>query len=353
MSDKIKIFIIDDSALLRKSISDIVESSPRIELLGTAHDPIFAETKFLKLGYPDVLILDLEMPRMDGLSYLKQLMKSNPLPVIICSSYALKGSIQAIEALSLGAIDIIEKPKLGVSAFIDDSRMDIIRLIISASKYKIKNRIDKPVSSSIIDSSISFLRESRISNFGIGEKIIAIGSSTGGVQILEKIIKNLKSDIPPILIVQHMPKGFTKSLAERLNRSVFFEVLEAENMMEVQKNRIIIAKGNKHLQLIEKRGSYFVELLDGPKINYHRPSVDVLFKSCAKIGKRRIVAFILTGMGRDGAYGLLDIRKNNGHTFAQNEDSCAVYGMPKEAVLLDAVEKSVTPLEMAKIINKF
>lgn len=351
MTKVINVFIIDDSALVRKAFSAIINNAPSLYLIGTAADPLFAETKFAKTGYPDVLILDLEMPRMDGLTYLRKIMIKHPLPVIICSGNAEKGSSKAIEALSAGAIDIINKPKLGVSSFLDESRQEIVSCILAAYNSKIVPKIPSTIVKKVIDTNISFLRESKYNTL-YQDKIIVIGSSTGGVQVLETILKNLIEPVPPIIIVQHMPKGFTKSLADRLDRSVDLTVREAEEGMLMEQNQVIIAAGDKHLKLVRSFNKLRVSLLNGPKINHHRPSIDVLFNSCADLLGRRTVAFLLTGMGKDGAYGLLNIKKAGGHTFAQNEESCVVYGMPQEAVKLDAAEKSVTPLEMSNVINR-
>lgn len=360
MAEKIKLFVIDDSAIVRNSIRLLVQNDKKIELIGFANDPIFAMEKFKRLGMPDVIILDLEMPRMDGITFLKKIVSTTSVAVIICSGYAEKGSTQAVEALSLGAIDIINKPKLGINKFIEESRRIIINSIYTAAKAKdckVKKRISgnniaqpksqpkniikkQPINSSTI-----------FSNVTRSEKIIVIGSSTGGVQVLESIISLLGSNRPPILIVQHMPAGFTKSFADRLNRKTDSIVKEAEDGELLRRGHILVAPGGKQMILECKKDSYIVRVLNGPKINHHRPSVGALFRSCINTSAKNTVAFILTGMGHDGAHEIKQIRDLGGMTYAQNEESCVVFGMPREAIALGGIDDVLTPHEIAMLIN--
>ncbi len=358
--NRIKLFVVDDSAIVRNAFTTIVEKESNIELVGVASNPIFAKAKIDKLGYlPDVMILDLEMPQMDGLTYLKLIMRDNPFPVIICSGIADKGSSKAIEALTSGALEIIEKPSLGVNKFFEESKRNIISSIFSASKVRSKKSHDN----NLKDKSKNFKESLNPDDFlpilNINkehkqtDRVVAIGSSTGGVQILEQIISKLKENSPPILIVQHMPKGFTKSLADRLNRNSKLNIVEAQNGDVLERDKILIAPGgDKHMLLKRTSKNYIVEIKNGPKINHHRPSVDVLFRSFVNEAGKNGVGFILTGMGNDGAYGLKEMRDKGALTVSQDEDSCTVYGMPKEAVLLGAVSEVMTPSEISKLINK-
>ncbi|MBN1969048.1 MAG: chemotaxis response regulator protein-glutamate methylesterase [Candidatus Delongbacteria bacterium] len=347
--DKIKVMVVDDSAIVRRAFSMIIESSNIMENFVIAQNPIIAVQKINSLGYPDVLILDLEMPEMDGLTFLKQIMEANPLPVIVCSVYAGKGNDTAMEALEMGAIDIIEKPKFGVSGFIQDSEEEIIRAIEAASKFQKGSflnyfsklsKIKKPTP--IVRSDTSFSKVS---------KIAVIGSSTGGVKVLETIIQNLSGDIPPVLIVQHMPVGFTKSLANRLNKFSNYTIKEANNEEILYNNTIYIAPGGMHMSLEKRNQSLRIITFNAPKINHHRPSVDILFNSAAENMNKNVIGIILTGMGNDGAKGLKEISDKGGNTFAQNEESCAVYGMPKEAIDLGAVKEILDPVAIAKKIK--
>lgn len=358
MNNKIKLFVVDDSAIVRNAFTTIVEKESRIELVGIASNPLFAQKKIEKLGFlPDVMILDLEMPQMDGITYLKKIMTTNPFPVIICTGFADKGSSKAIEALSAGAIEIIEKPTLGVNKFFEQSKMKILSSIFTVSKVKTINNFKKNKSetkeiNTINHKTNDFLPKLNRSNHQRTQKIIAIGSSTGGVQILEEIISKLNPNSPPILIVQHMPKAFTKSLADRLNRSSLLSIYEAKNGDTLERGKILIAPGDKHMMLKRINKNYIVEIADGPKICHHRPSVDVLFRSFVNEAGNNGVGFILTGMGNDGAYGLKEMRDVGALTVSQNEDSCAVFGMPKEAIALGAAQEIMTPNEISSLINK-
>lgn len=353
MANKIKLFIVDDSAIVRNAIRNIVKQDKNIELLGVASDPLFAEEKFKKVGLPDVIILDLEMPRMDGLTFLKKIIYKLPIAVIICSGYADKGSLKAVEALSLGAVDIIEKPKFGVNQFIKESERIIIASVYAAAKSKtIKINNEKKDELDITKSKFFYNDLESIKAGNKKNTVIVIGSSTGGVQVLDYIISLLNPNTPPILIVQHMPEGFTKSLAERLNRKSDLIIKEAENGDFLKKGLVLIAPGGKQMVLAKNKNDYIVKIVNGPKVNHHRPSVGVLFNSCVRVSKEDTIAFILTGMSNDGSYEIKQIKDCGGKTYAQDEASCVVFGMPKEAINNGGIDKILTPYEIAMLINR-
>ncbi len=334
---KIKVFIVDDSALVRQCFIEIIKKEEDIEIIGSAIDPIFAIEKLEKLEKPDVMILDIQMPRMDGITYLSKIMKENPMPVIICSSVAQEGSDNAIKALSLGAIEVICKPSGNLKGFFNDFSLNFIKIIKIASEANIYIQKNNIVLNKTNPISYTYTKENIISS------IIAIGSSTGGIQIIEKILNPLPERTPPILIVQHMPENFTKAFAHRLNENTKIEVKEAEDNEYITNNKVYIAPGNKHMQLIKEDNRYKILIISGPKVSHNRPSIDVFFRSIAKYAGKISKAFILTGMGNDGANGLLDIKNNGGKTFAQDESSCVVFGMPKVAIKINAVGKIVKP----------
>lgn len=360
MSEAIKVFIVDDSAVVRTTVTALVQSDKSIDVVGSANDPIAAMEKFRRMGWPDIIILDIEMPRMDGLTFLKQLMAEYPIPVIICSTVAGKGSKNAIEALSLGAVEIISKPELGIKEFLEESKETFIRAIKVAAhaKNRIKN-ISSVKSSSVITRvddiskhDADSILPKRQNSLSATHNFIAIGSSTGGVQTLEVILQALPSSVPPIVITQHMPPGFTKSLAERLDKMCAVNVKEAQDGDRLIHGRVLLAQGDKHLLVKRTGNSYVVEVKDGPKVSRHKPSVDVLFRSCANEAGANAIGIILTGMGDDGARGMKEMYERGAKTFAQDEKSCIVYGMPKEAVLHGGVTKSVTLQEIIEIIRK-
>ncbi len=336
----IKVFIIDDSMLIRNSIIKILKNRPELEIIGEASNPIDAMNIFKNTGLPDVLILDLEMPKMDGLTFLKKLKKERPIPTIVFSSLHDNKSTKAIDALSLGAYDIVVKPTLMNEIKSDEFVNDFVSKIKSAVDSKSLDYISK--------------NKTNVKPFiNNSNKIVAIGSSTGGVQTLEKILSQLNPSHPPILITQHMPEGFTTSFANRLNK-----ICLNSNVTEVSENEVIkfgdifIAPGNMHLEVEKiKNNKFQVVLKDYPKVSNHKPSVDVLFKSFAKEVKENTVAFILTGMGKDGALGIKKIRELGGQTFGQDKESSIVYGMPKVAFELGGIDKQVNINDVIDIIN--
>jgi len=351
----IKLFIIDDSAVVRQTISKLIQDEEDIELLCVAADPIYAMQKFKKVGIPDVIILDIEMPRMDGLTFLKKIMQEQPIPTIICSGVAKSGNPKAIEALQSGAIELIEKPNLKTKAFLEESKASLIHSIKAAAKSKVKKIFSKNVKSgklpsiSNISTDAVLLKKNPIVR--TKQKIIAIGSSTGGVQVLESILTSLKSPTAPILITQHMPAGFTASLAKRLHSISNISVKQAEDGDVIQTSTAYIAPGDKHMIIKQVGLNYIIKIIDGPKISHHRPSVDILFRSFANEIGANGIGIILTGMGSDGAHGMLEMYENDAKTYAQDEESCVVYGMPNEAVKLGAVKRSLSIQKIIELVQ--
>jgi two-component system, chemotaxis family, protein-glutamate methylesterase/glutaminase len=358
MNDAINVFIIDDSAVVRTTIGALVEHDKNILLMGSASDPIMAEEKFRKNGWPDVIILDIEMPRMDGLTFLKKVMRERPTPIIICSSVAQKGSKYSVEALSYGAVEVISKPEMGIKEFLEESKGHFLYAIKAAAKSKARMPHSAPKASIPISAedlnknSADAMLPLRSKMMGATQTIVAIGSSTGGVQILERILKALPEKIPPVVVTQHMPAGFTKSLAERLDSICNVTVKEAEHGDKLLYGRVLLAPGDKHMMVKRQGNSFIVEIKDGPKVSRHKPSVDVLFRSCANEAGGSAYGFILTGMGDDGARGLREMRDSGAKTYSQDEASCIVYGMPKAAVEMGASMGALTPEQIVEIIKK-
>jgi len=332
---KIKVLIVDDSAIVRKILSEQLSKEPDIEIVGTAPDPYIARDKIVK-SKPDVVLLDIEMPRKDGLTFLKKLMKYYPLPVIIVSSLTPKGSRMALEALETGAIEVMCKP--GGPYSVEEMKTDLVQKIRAAAKIKfIKGKTVKTISEPV-------KAPSTFTNIETTNKIIAIGSSTGGTEALREILPQFPPSSPGILIAQHMPPGFTKAFANRLNEVAQIRVKEAENGDSVIPGLALLAPGNFHMLLRRSGARYFVEIKDGPRVHHQRPSVDVLFSSVAKAAGPNAIGIILTGMGIDGAKGLLEMKQAGAKTIAQDEATCVVFGMPKSAIELGAADK-VLPLQ--------
>ncbi len=332
-TQKINVLVIDDSATVRQAFTRILASVKWIEHVTVASDPIFAMEK-MDREWPDVIILDIEMPRMDGITFLKKLMEEHPTPVIICSSITQEGSATAIQAMGLGAVEIISKPYIGVGSFLDESAERILTAIRAASISR--PRIQQKAASTVqVKEKITgkLLKNLHASDSGYSttDKIIAVGASTGGTIALETILTNLRPDIPGIIIVQHMPEKFTEAFAKRLNSICEIEVKEAENGDRVLAGRALIAPGNYHMTLARSGGHYHVEVKSGPVINHHRPSVDVLFRSVAKNAGKNALGVILTGMGDDGKAGMIEMKEAGSYNIAQDKESSVVWGMPGEA----------------------
>ena len=347
----IGVFIVDDSAVVRQVMSEILSKDPSIEVIGTAADPIFAMDKMNK-RWPDVIVLDIEMPRMDGITFLKKIMADRPTPVIICSSLTHKGAEITMDALAAGAISVVPKPSIGVRRNqIQDAATEIVQVVKGASKARMKQVHNlavtpKLTADAILTGATGALRQTT-------ERIVAIGTSTGGTQALEIVLTALPRTSPGIVIVQHMPEKFTASFADRLNSLSQMEVREAKTNDRITPGLALIAPGGKHMMLKRSGAQYHVEVIDGPLVNRHRPSVDVLFRSVAKYAGKNALGIIMTGMGDDGARGLKEMHDVGAPTVAQDEASSVVYGMPKEAVKLGAVDTSLSLTSIAPEIMKF
>ena len=356
MSRNIRVLIVDDSAVVRQTLSEILASDPFIEVMGTAADPYYAAKKIQK-EIPDVITLDVEMPRMDGLTFLKKIMVQHPIPVVIISSLTVKGTETAIKALEFGAIDIITKPHLDTKRFIEESKIKLVDAVKAAAMARVKHKkkkftdpmkvMPKYTADAILPNVAS---KSMIKTT---EKVISVGASTGGTEALRVFLEALPLDSSGIVIVQHMPEVFTKSFAERLNEICRITVKEAENNDTVIRGRALIAPGNKHTLLKRSGARYYVEVKDGPLVNRHRPSVDVLFRSTARYAGSNAVGIIMTGMGDDGAKGLLEMKEAGAYTIAQDEKTSVVFGMPNEAIKLGASEKVLALEQIAGYIQRF
>jgi two-component system chemotaxis response regulator CheB len=362
MAEKIKVMIVDDSALVRQVVSQALATDSGIQVIATASDPIFALEK-MKTNWPDVLIVDIEMPRMDGISFLKKIMSERPTPVVICSSLAEQGAQATFEALSAGAVAIITKPKVGLKSFLEDSSNDIVQAVRSAARANMRalSNSVRSISSAAPASNFNTTKNTADVMLSPGvnralerttDQLIAIGTSTGGTQALEAVLTKLPATSLGIVIVQHMPEKFTAMFAERLNSLCQIEVLEAKNGDRVIPGRALIAPGGRHMMLKRSGAQYVVDVADGPLVNRHKPSVDVLFRSVAKFAGANALGIIMTGMGDDGARGMKEMHDAGAKTIAQDEASCVVFGMPKEAIKLGGADQ-IIPLDQipAAIVN--
>lgn len=358
MADNIKVMIVDDSALVRQVVSQALEKAAGIEVIATAADPLFAIDKMRKL-WPDVLIVDIEMPRMDGISFLRKIMAEHPTPVIICSSLAEKGAQATFDAMAAGAVTIITKPKAGLKSFLEDAANDIVHAVRAAARanMQVLSRLGSasavnPINRPKLTADVILPPGAPTAMAKTTDQLIAIGTSTGGTQALEAVLTRLPSTCLGIVIVQHMPEKFTAMFAERLNSICEIEVREACNGDRVMPGRALIAPGGRHMMLKRSGAQYVVEVVDGPLVNRHKPSVDVLFRSVAKFAGANALGIIMTGMGDDGARGMKEMHDAGAQTIAQDEASCVVFGMPKEAIKLGSVD-NVMPLDSipAAMIN--
>jgi two-component system chemotaxis response regulator CheB len=352
MGRKIKVLIVDDSAIVRQTLSNIFSSDEDLEVIGAAKDPYDA-AELLKTMVPDVMTLDIEMPRMDGITFLKKIMSLHPIPIVIISQVAQEGSKKAFEALEFGAVEVIAKPKINSTKFFEESKILLCDIIKAASVARVRrislvqNIIVKPkLSADVIipKKEPKYYPENK-------QKIIVIGASTGGTEAISHILSEINTTVAGIVIVQHMPEMFTRLFAERLNEINTAFVTEAKNGDTVERGKVLIAPGNKHLVLKNSGSKYFVEVKDGPLVNRHRPSIDVLFRSAAQNAGKNAIGILLTGMGDDGAHGLLELKEAGAHTIAQDEQSCVVYGMPKEAFELGAVKEVLNLSRIAQQIT--
>ena len=345
MSQAIKVMIIDDSALVRQVVAHALDQEPGIEVIATAADPVFAIGK-LRQQWPDVIVLDIEMPRMDGLSFLRKIMSERPTPVIICSSLVETGAQATFDAMAAGAVTVITKPKAGLKSFLQDASNDIAQAVRAAARVNLhalpRGTFGNLRSQASTQSMIQPGASTAIAR--TTDQLIAIGTSTGGTHALEVILTHLPATCLGIVIVQHMPEKFTAMFAERLNGLCDIEVREAKNGDRVIPGLALIAPGGRHMTVKRSGAQYVVEVTDGPLVNRHKPSVDVLFRSVAKFAGRNALGIIMTGMGDDGARGMKEMHDAGATTIAQDEHSCVVFGMPKEAIKLDAVDQ-VIPLD--------
>jgi two-component system chemotaxis response regulator CheB len=352
----IRVMIVDDSALARQIISQAIDREPGVEVLATAADPLFAMDK-MRRAWPDVIVLDIEMPRMDGLSFLRKLMAERPTPVVICSSLAETGSDTLMQAMAAGAVGIVTKPRSGLKSFLEDSSNDIVSAIRAAARANVRLLVRRAASTPAgpppagWPAGPAIYRPANSADVMLPppstatamarttDRVIAIGTSTGGTQALEAVLTRLPATMPGIVIVQHMPEQFTAMFAERLNGLCSIEVREAKNNDRVIQGRALIAPGGRHMMLKRNGAQYHVEVVDGPVVNRHKPSVDVLFRSVARFAGRNALGVIMTGMGDDGARGLKEMRDAGAATIAQDEASCVVFGMPGEAIKRGAAER--------------
>jgi two-component system chemotaxis response regulator CheB len=341
---KITAIVVDDSAVVRKHLADTLTAGG-IDVIATAGDPLFAWPK-MEARWPDVIVLDVEMPRMDGISFLRKVMAERPTPVVMCSTLTAAGATTTLQALAEGAVSFVTKPKLGLRDFLTDSSSGLVEAVRAAAQAKVRQ--PRPAAAAAQAAAARPAAASGVLPAVPGtaldettERVLAIGSSTGGVQAIETVLTSLPRTTPGIVIVQHMPESFTAAFSARLDRLCEMDVKEARDGDRVMPGRVLIAPGGRHMQLVRSGAQYLVTVRDGPLVNRHKPSVDVLFRSVAQHAGRNAAAVILTGMGDDGARGLLDMRQAGARTAAQDEASCVVFGMPREAIRLGAAEDVV------------
>ncbi|NJB66602.1 two-component system chemotaxis response regulator CheB [Desulfobaculum xiamenense] len=343
---KIRVLVVDDSAIVRNTMTEILESDNGIEVIGSAADP-FAAAKKMMESVPDVITLDIEMPRMDGLTFLRKIMSQHPVPVVVCSSLATNGSETVMRCMEYGAVEIIEKPRVGTRQFLEESRIRITDAVRAAAHANLKRVAAKPVvvqPKLSADAVISAPPVHNHTSLTTTEKILCVGASTGGTEALRVFLEAMPPNCPGIAIVQHMPEKFTAAFAQRLDGLCRITVREAQNNDSILRGQALIAPGNRHMLLKRSGARYYVELRDGPLVSRHRPSVDVLFRSAARYGGPNVIGVIMTGMGDDGAKGMKEMKDAGAYNIAQDEATCVVFGMPQEAIKAGAVD-SVMPLE--------
>ncbi|RJF79529.1 chemotaxis response regulator protein-glutamate methylesterase [Azospirillum cavernae] len=358
-SGKIRVLIIDDSATVRQTLSAILSSDPEIEVMGSAADP-FAAVRRIAEEAPDVITLDVEMPRMDGITFLRKLMSQHPIPVVMCSSLVEEGSETLMQALEAGAVDIIVKPRVDTRQMLLEAQVLICDTVKAAARARPRATERKAAAPARtlrpepkLNADVMMPAPSGHAMAKTTEKIICVGASTGGTEALREVLEQLPADSPGIVIVQHMPESFTAAFARRLDSLCEVAVREAKDGDTVLRGQVLIAPGNRHTLLQRSGARYFVTVKDGPLVSRHRPSVDVLFRSAAHCAGANAVGIIMTGMGDDGANGLLEMRNAGAFTIAQDEDSCVVFGMPKEAINRGAAEKIVALSAIAREILRY
>jgi len=347
----IKVMIVDDSAVVRQVLVELLGSDPGIEVIAAVADPLFAIAR-MKMQWPDVIVLDVEMPRMDGVTFLRQIMHERPTPVVICSTLTEAGAPTTIEALAAGAVTVITKPKIGLKQFLNESVHELTTAVRTAARANVRRLAARADASTHGPPEVKRKNTADVILGPAGDRamtrttehVVAIGCSTGGTQALQLVLSALPSICPAVVIVQHMPPNFTAAFAKRLDGLCNITVKEAQNNDRVVPGCALIAPGGKHLLMQRSGAQYYVEVRDGPPVNRHCPSVDVLFRSAAKVAGPNALGIIMTGMGDDGARGLKEMRNAGAHTIAQDEHSCVVFGMPKEAIRMEAAER-VMPLD--------
>ena len=354
----IKVMVVDDSAVVRQVVAGLLGAAPGMQVVAAVADPLLAIER-LKQQWPDVIVLDVEMPRMDGITFLRKIMAERPTPVVICSTLTEKGAKTTLEALAAGAVAIVTKPRLGLKQFLNESADDLVATVRAAARANVRRLAGGPRAETA-PASVPGKNTADVILPPAGtramtqttERVVAIGTSTGGTQALEEVLTALPRVCPGIVIVQHMPEKFTAAFAARLDSLCSIDVREARHNDRVVPGRALIAPGGRHMLLKRSGAQYFVEVVDGPLVNRHRPSVDVMFRSAAKSAGVNALGVIMTGMGDDGAAGLLEMRNAGAHTLAQDEESCVVFGMPKEAIKRGGVERTVSLGAVASEILK-
>ncbi|MBL0728515.1 chemotaxis response regulator protein-glutamate methylesterase [Piscinibacter sp. HJYY11] len=344
--DPIRVMVVDDSAVVRQVVTGLLQAVPDMQVIAAVSDPVLAIER-LKQSWPDVIVLDVEMPRMDGITFLRMIMSQRPTPVVICSTLTEKGAKTTLEAMSAGAVAIVTKPKLGLKQFLQDASDELVATVRAAARANVRRLAPGAAAAPVVapakHTADAILPAATRAMTTTTERVVALGTSTGGTQALEEVLTSLPRVSPGIVIVQHMPEKFTAAFAARLDTLCQITVKEAENNDRVVPGRALIAPGGRHMLLKRSGAQYHVEVVDGPLVNRHRPSVDVLFRSVARSAGANALGVIMTGMGDDGAAGLLEMRNQGGRTLAQDEESCVVFGMPKEAIKRGGAER-VVPL---------
>jgi len=340
MQKTVKVMIVDDSAVVRMVLSELLGKDPHIEVIGSASDPLFALSKMHK-AWPDVIVLDVEMPRMDGITFLHKLMAEHPTPVVICSTLTHKGAETTIQALAAGAVSVVTKPKIGLKQYLLDESENLLSAVKTAAKANLK-QLSKSMQAPAGQAKLQvddLVHSASRAMAQTTDTVVAIGTSTGGTLALERVLSELPVVCPGIVVVQHMPEKFTEAFAKRLNSLCRIEVKEAVSGDRVIPGRALIAPGGRHMLLKRSGAQYRVEIMDGPPVSRHRPSVDVLFRSVAQCAGKNALGVIMTGMGDDGARGLQKMHEAGARTIAQDEASCVVFGMPKAAIKLGVVDE--------------
>jgi two-component system chemotaxis response regulator CheB len=352
--NKVRVMVVDDSAVVRQVLTGLLDEAPGIEVMAAVADPVLAIER-LKLDWPDVIVLDVEMPRMDGITFLKLVMQQKPTPVVICSTLTEKGARTSMEAMAAGAVAIVTKPKMGLKQFLSDSADELIHAVRAAANANVRRLAPGTSALPVVagkQTADAILPPATRAMTQTTERVVALGTSTGGTQALEEVLTALPRVCPGIVIVQHMPEKFTAAFAARLDSLCKITVKEAEHNDRVLPGRALIAPGGRHMLLKRSGAQYHVEVIDGPLVNRHRPSVDVLFRSVAKSAGANALGVIMTGMGDDGAAGLLEMRNVGARTLAQDEESCVVFGMPKEAIKRGGAERVIPLSSVAAEIQR-